>query len=105
MSELHFNYGAGGMTKNLNLIDFSEPFAGYKTKIFCNSQQTAVTLKINEVKCSGARVCEDMELWLDNCDLGDFSCQYPGDCPNCRIYVVGNVDNEGNPLWDPCYGY
>jgi len=105
MAEIHLNYPQGA-TKNLNLIEFSEAYAGYKAKIFVNSQQTRVTLKVNEISCTTAGACNDMEIWLDNADLGDMTCPYPSYCANCKIFVVGQVDAKtGAPLFTPCFGY
>eukprot|EP01083_Nonionella_stella_P034523 94471_1 len=104
-AELHFNYGAGSVTEHLNLIEFSEEYSGYMTKVFINNQGPN-NVQINKISCGVETACNDMEVWLTNADLGDFDCIRPSYCSNCRVYEVGQVDPATNaPLFKPCHGW
>merc|ERR1712244_184657 len=67
-SEFNINYGPNGMTKFLDYITISSPFAAYGAHITINNQQTAESVKVIKIEC-GAGNCAGATFEFIGADL------------------------------------
>jgi len=92
-SEFNINYGPNGMTKFLDHITISSPFAAYGAHITINNQQTAESVKVIKIEC-GAGNCAGATFEFIGADFGDLKCEEYGGCgAGCQVIQHNNAVN------------
>eukprot|EP01084_Bolivina_argentea_P196215 336397_1 len=81
-STMNFNVN----TKRIGKMECSEQFSCYKTDIFFNGLGQVVT--VDYIKCAGPGACNDMNIYLNNADIGKLDCD-PDSCQGCTVWENG----------------
>jgi len=94
---INFNYSPGHSVERIEIIQFSETYAGYNAVVTINNMMGGNPLNLDKLECKKPGACENLKVHLNNAVITNVNCPYPSYCANCEVFTAGN------PVGIPCH--